>query len=482
MGREQSLEIHRFILRSFPLIRNAAQIYAARICATRICAALTLAALFCGGLGAEEEGRETLVWRRALGGRLIAQPLIRDGTVTVLVEGGRVAAFSESGRPLWNYTAGHNLTPFAGRAPDAVTYLCRTDGRFIALNRAGQARWKIALDAPFTFAPLSGYDGRVFVFSGSVVSCYTESGNRLWRRPLKKAIAVQPVSDGYGGVEAVLESGLLLTITPFGNVQERTVSDTPLVSGTRGVSEDTTAQSATRPSGGNTYRGGKDWILYAYRQEYPALVEAETHAALASPERRGKYGLGDMALLSRHLGGMVFADTEVAEELAAVAAALESGETGAREPYWTAFLLGVAGGASALPGTTAFRSGSDPEQRVEALRLLSRLGSRETIHFLVELMNREKDTRVKAACAETLGAIGADPENTALAAFAAFAASAGPYSDDRFYTDIVKAAAAICRFSGPLQSVHGVPVLRAIAGNPFLKNAAAAARAELSRL
>jgi outer membrane protein assembly factor BamB len=103
-------------------------------------------------------------------------------------------------------------------------------------------------------------------------------------------------------------------------------------------------------------------------------------------------------------------------------------------------------------------------QRAEAARLLSYIGSRETIPFLAELFTGDKDPLVKAAAAEAMGKIGVDPEGFAFRAFVDAVFPPSPLGDEHALAAIASAAGAICRFSGPPLSEAGIRVLTALAG------------------
>jgi outer membrane protein assembly factor BamB len=101
--------------------------------------------------------------------------------------------------------------------------------------------------------------------------------------------------------------------------------------------------------------------------------------------------------------------------------------------------------------------------RTEAARLLSFIGSRETIPFLANLCRGDPENVVKAAAAEAIGSIGTDPDGIAMAAFAALVFPQIPGRDERVMASIAAATGALCRFSGPPLSQEGTRVLTAIA-------------------
>ena len=102
--------------------------------------------------------------------------------------------------------------------------------------------------------------------------------------------------------------------------------------------------------------------------------------------------------------------------------------------------------------------------RVEAARLLSYIGSRETIPFLADLCRSDPDSLVKAAAASAIGSIGVDPDGVAMAVFTSMVFPLIPGRDEQVMAAIAVATGALCRFSGPPLSESGVRLLSALAG------------------
>jgi outer membrane protein assembly factor BamB len=112
--------------------------------------------------------------------------------------------------------------------------------------------------------------------------------------------------------------------------------------------------------------------------------------------------------------------------------------------------------------------------RVEAARLLSYIGSRETVPFLARLCRNDPDPLVKAAAATAIGSIGVDPEGIAMAAFASLVFPFIPGRDEQAMAAIAAATGSLCRFSGPPLSESGARILAALAGlGPGLTRAVA---------
>ena len=124
------------------------------------------------------------LWRQALGGAAIAEPASRAESVVVVCEGGMVQSYSRTGRLLWTHNAQGRLSPYITRSPEGTSYVSRTNGLFIALNRVGRELWRVNLGSPLTGPPLTGWDGRIFIPTANRIACYTASGFLLWSRQL----------------------------------------------------------------------------------------------------------------------------------------------------------------------------------------------------------------------------------------------------------------------------------------------------------
>jgi outer membrane protein assembly factor BamB len=170
---------------------------------------------------------QTASWRLALGGIVTGPPQAQAGSVAVILDSGDLKAFSTQGRPLWTYHSRGRLSPFLARSPEGHSYIARNEGILIAVNRVGRELWRSSLDAPLSGPPVPGWDGRLFVPAGNSVSCFTAAGRRLWRRPLGAPMVVSPILDQDGGIVTVLESAILLRLSPFGEVQTLYLSAVP---------------------------------------------------------------------------------------------------------------------------------------------------------------------------------------------------------------------------------------------------------------
>jgi outer membrane protein assembly factor BamB len=137
-------------------------------------------------------------------------------SVVAITDGGNLRSFSSQGAHLWNYYARGRLTTHLRRSREGTSYICRTNGILIAVNRAGRELWQINLGTALVSPVLIGWDGRLFVFTDRKLTCMTAAGYTLWSKTFEKQTALPPVMDLDGGVIVVQEDGEILKIDPFG--------------------------------------------------------------------------------------------------------------------------------------------------------------------------------------------------------------------------------------------------------------------------
>jgi outer membrane protein assembly factor BamB len=305
-----------------------------------------------------------------------------------------------------------------------------TNGRVLLLSSAGEkVLWTgqshiEAGEAPQETAML--YDERgIYVLSASGAVGFTEDGRRLWLLRLRGSAAIPAFSD----------EGLL-------------------------------------------YSGGSDWILYAYRLE--ERIRAQRRS-IYGPAPEGSYGTGNPPPSPWADYYFRFDEGEIKAQLETIEGAIRKGQVGEDEKSFIAYLMEIAGSLGNTPAA-GLHPPVQAGPRVEALRLLAYLGSRETIPFLADLFYRDQEPLVKAAAAEAIGRIGVDPEGTALRAFTAAVSSPSPLRDEQVLVSVAAATGALCRFSGPPLSDAGVKLLVVLAGNDRPQVVQRAARRELDSL
>jgi outer membrane protein assembly factor BamB len=539
-----------------------------------------------GGYGAlfAQEAAIVPVWRQALGAALIGRPAAQAESVTMLCDGGTLKSYSRQGTFLWSYFAGGRLGPHISRSREGTSYICRTNGIFIAVNRSGRELWRMRLPAPLSAPALIGWDGRLFVPAGTSLRCYTAAGYLLWSHEFESPPSFGPLADGRGGAILGLESkdGVFSVyhITHSGGFSvyapdEKPVSVVPLElgagetkkgglafvyqsgrlewrnggeiialpplpappldaisrgnrlalvlsggavrlfdgetktvlwtgeshladaeqdlsmlydergiyvispSGASAFAEDGRRLWLLRLQGaascpafgaeGVLYSGGRDWILYAYRLEERVLKTAQS---LYGPLPEGSYGLGNPPPSGLGTGDPALRDyflnqeQVVRELLSQIEDHIRRGNVGLNETEYTAFLMEIGGSGSG----NARGPGVQVAFRAQALGLLSFIGSRETIPFLVRVFSRDKDSSVKAAAAAAIGRIGVDPDGLALNAFAVQSFPPGIARDDYLLLSMAGAIGSLCRFSGPPLSGAGIKLLMSLGRDdmPFL--------------
>ncbi|MDR3146121.1 MAG: PQQ-binding-like beta-propeller repeat protein [Treponema sp.] len=169
------------------------------------------------------------LWRQALGGAVMGSPSVQAESVTVVLDGGNLQSYSRQGTFLWSYFARGKLVPFVSRSPEGTSYICRTNGLLIAVNRSGRELWRINLGTPISSPVLVGWDGRIFVSAGKSLRCFTASGYSLWRRTLEEAPRSPLFPDSRGGFVVLCGDTTLLEIDAFGDLFSRTLRDIPVL-------------------------------------------------------------------------------------------------------------------------------------------------------------------------------------------------------------------------------------------------------------
>jgi outer membrane protein assembly factor BamB len=552
------------------------------------------------GLTFSLEAQDTAyVWRQALSGAVLGVPAVQAESVTVVCDGGRLVSYTGRGSFLWNYDARGRLTPFITRSLEGTSYICRTNGILIAVNRAGRELWRRDIGAAISAPILVGWDGRIFVFTPQRVRCFTASGYPLWSRYLTHPIALTPGLDPEGGILVALEDKELVEINPFGRLVTRQLAAMPSAvvplpsfpptpgepvpagkpvliftkegnaavsrwgapainlpapggvplaaagredkaavvlangrmlllsvpggetlwsgethiapgqdtgevimlydergiyvlskSGATGFTEDGRRLWIIRIEGsavvpafsddGFLYSGGTDWILYAYRPE--ERIRRQRRSLYGNvPE--GNYGTANPRPSSQADYYFRFDPREIRTRLSHINRMIQAGTVGQEEWEFTAYLMEIADSQGVNPSREFLLHPPVPvEHRMEALRLLSCLGSRETIPFLAGLYTRDRDSLVKTAAAEAIGRIGVDPDGYALRAFTSLIFPPAPYRDEAVLIATAAATGALCRFSGPPLSQAGISLLVALGQDDRPRSVQIRARDELASI
>jgi hypothetical protein len=228
---------------------------------------------------------------------------------------------------------------------------------------------------------------------------------------------------------------------------------------------------------GMLYSPGADWVIGAYRFEKVLGPRIEP---LPPP-----YG-DDQALLDQYLLiDPTMGDTSGrAALLAELAAGIDSGSLGEDEGR-----VGALAGALALGGFEGSwpaheaRFRADPWARVQALRLLGRLGSPARISLLLKVFrDGAADPLVRASACDAIAAIGRDPLGEAGAAFLEAATPGQPRLQPEVAMALVAAIEAISLRGGPPPGVEAVRALIALSAAPNSPDVRSAAGKALGRL
>ena len=505
-----------------------------------------------------------------MGGSVLSLPHVQAQSAVVALDGGNIRAYSTAGTPMWDYSARGRISPYVTRSREGTSYFSRTNGTFIAVNRAGRELWRRSLDGPLCAKVVSGWDGRLFVPTEKKISCYTASGNLLWSKTFESPFSLAPKLDRGGGIMLALENNEVHRIDPYGNTRTWTLSNKPAVllsieqrqimalytDGTMGVLDqreewffsaqvelhsallpkfpsgplaavnrgndiaavfndgktaffsidekkiiwegdshitefiknggraETEAEmlfdergiyvlsrngasgfshdgkrlwftflqnTAAIPAFGNDgvlYSGGRDWILYAYKIEDRTLREK---MSLYGPVPDGSYSAGS----PDHSFAEDFPinEYELNNMLERISFGIKNGRVGTNEPAWTSALMMVPASQFHI------------QYKLGALHLLGQIGSQETIPWLTNIFRRENEPAVKAAAAAAIGAIGVDPEGSAIEIFLYTIIQAGGIKDEQVLSAIASATGSLCRFSGPPLSEAGIKLLTLLSAN-----------------
>ena len=179
--------------------------------------------------GVREQGLLTMepVWRQALGGAVLSLPSVQAQSAVVALDGGNIRAYSTAGNFLWDYFSRGRISPYITRSREGTSYLSRTNGILIAVNRSGRELWQRNIGSPLVRGVIVGWDGRLFVPVEGRILCFTASGNLLWTRVFESPFSVSPTLDRGGGIIFALANNEVYRISPFGHTQVWVLSNTP---------------------------------------------------------------------------------------------------------------------------------------------------------------------------------------------------------------------------------------------------------------
>lgn len=215
---------------------------------------------------------------------------------------------------------------------------------------------------------------------------------------------------------------------------------------------------------GVLYSGGVDWILYAFKLEDRKLQQRHT---IYGPAADGVYGTG--RILSELSMDFPLDELETISWLNQITRGINAGRIGKDELLWKSRLMTIAEGKFHI------------RHRITALELLGRIGSRETIPWLIGLFKTEDEPLIRVETAMAIGAIGVDPEGAAIRTFLETVTLSAKL-DEQVILSIVSATGALCRFSGPPLSETGIRILNLLSMNNQPPIARRQAQRELASL
>jgi outer membrane protein assembly factor BamB len=428
------------------------------------------------------------LWQRSPESPIDIQPVPdkRGGILMVLENGdlvridpfGRMSSFSLSEVPLVVLPVGTSQAP--AHIGDERLLIIYKNGALETSGPDGEDRWKLPdLPSPPLAAVCRLNQGAAVLNNGRLLSFSVDTGEVLWIGETHIAAeahtAGSPVAEtgagtvaagtraaaGRGAIEAasrmIFDERGIYVLSPTGAVGFTADGRRLWIMQVKGA-----AAVPAFGDDGVLYSGGSDWILYAYKLEDRILQQKQS---LYGPIPEGNYGLGSPPPASWADYHYRFNETELNTQLELITRALNTGQVGENELAYTGYLMEILKKDLPHPGVSLLHPQVQLRRRIQALRLLSSLGSPEIIPFLTEIFSRDNEDLVKAAAAEALGSIGIDPDGLALRAFTNAILAPGTIRNEQSLLAIAIATGALCRFSGPPLSNTGVKILTSLAAN-----------------
>jgi len=169
------------------------------------------------------------VWELQINDTIRGTPHLQASSVVLAGEKGSVRSYFMSGTFLWDFNARGTAVQHVARSYEAASYVCNTDGVFMAINRIGRELWRLKLDRPITHPPVVGWDGRLYISVNSVMTCRTASGHSLWTIDLGSPIAYPPLLDRTGSAATVLQNTDFLKISQFSQIERIKLDRIPVL-------------------------------------------------------------------------------------------------------------------------------------------------------------------------------------------------------------------------------------------------------------
>jgi outer membrane protein assembly factor BamB len=292
------------------------------------------------------------------------------------------------------------------------------DGRVVLVTETGQVRWtrnshettaeKGAGSLALNDAAMVFDDRGIFTFSKTGGTAFADDGRRRWILHIPATSAIPAFSD----------EGLLYTC-------------------------------------------GNDRTLYTYKVE--SRLRNVPRSKYYGPDPEGTYGLGNPPPSPWINDDGRFIEKNITAMYNTIEQATRTGQVGENEPLYVAYLMEMISDHLTKPQTSLVRPLVMPPRRKDFISLLARMGSRETLPFLINIYNRDKEPAIKAACVEAIGKIGVDPRGEAIQNFFFLLSADNANRDPQLLESAAFSIAALCRFSGPPLAADGILLLSMIA-------------------
>jgi outer membrane protein assembly factor BamB len=214
---------------------------------------------------------------------------------------------------------------------------------------------------------------------------------------------------------------------------------------------------------GLLYTCGSDQRLRTYKVD---TKPRNIPHSMYGPDPEGTYGLGNPPASLWANNANRFEDAQIKSMYERIDQATRTGQVGEQETAFTGYLMEMTGGLLNSASYSPVRPPIHVPQRVEFIKLLARMGSRETIPFLTNLFYRDPEPSIKAACCEAIGRIGVDPKGNAIQAYSVLLSPDNANRDPMTLIAAASSIATLCRFSGPPLAIEGIRLLAHFSRHP----------------
>ncbi len=153
----------------------------------------------------------TLSWKAVGAGQIISSPKPTSYGFISISQGNLMNAVSETGTVLWRRTVQGNISPYFSVSEDNFVYITSDNAKVLSMyNPDGLLLWNVELEKSATQDPVIGRDGRVYIVSDYLISCYGVKGILKWK-----------ISQDYNTVTSLVElnDGSLLYILDNDNTR-----------------------------------------------------------------------------------------------------------------------------------------------------------------------------------------------------------------------------------------------------------------------